>query len=88
MDNDTPGLFDTTTSVATTLTPGPNWQNTFDPATHKEPVQTLARARAHAHQQARPYFLWDDQVLIAVSPHQHLETSLRAADVEVPPPPG
>jgi hypothetical protein len=79
-------MFDETTPVPTTLTPGPNWQNTFDPATHKTPVKTLDRARAHAHQQARPYFLWDDLVLIAVSPHQHLVTGLRPGDVQQPPP--
>jgi hypothetical protein len=80
-------MFDTTTPVATTLVPGPNWANTFDPLTHREPVKTLDRARAHAHQQGRPYVLWNDQVLIAVSAHQHLETSLRRDDVEMPQPP-
>jgi hypothetical protein len=41
----------------------------------------IAEMRKRAHFEARPFFVWDGLVHIAVSPHQHITTELTEADI-------
>jgi hypothetical protein len=76
-------------SPATTLTPGPDHWNVFHPDDHRQPPTSLKKAVALAHQLARAYVLWDGQIYVVVTPHQHLATNLTAADIRrLPPAPG
>jgi hypothetical protein len=76
-------------SRPTTLTPGPDHRNVFHPERNRQPPTTIKAAGAMAHQQSRPYFLWEGRVYVTVTAHQHLATGLTEADIpRLPPAPG
>jgi hypothetical protein len=76
-------------SPSTTLTPGPNHSNVFQPGKHRQPPTSIKQAGALAHQLSLPYFMWNGRLYVTVTAHLHLATDLTEADIaRLPPAPG